>query len=463
MIKKLRKKFILLSTISLLLLLGIIVISSNFLTYRELVANADMVLSMLASNKNHFTPLPVPDQRTLEYEGIDKTGAVSEINDSGVSGSEGQDTALPEKRKKDDKIGKFGKFWFDRRMSPEIMYESRFFTVNMSFDGQIKAINTERIVMVDDDAAREYAMASFHKKSVKGFIGDFRYTKIMDNNDIYVIFLDCGRNLFTFKRALLTNCLISFTGLLVIFVFIVMYSKRIVQPVSESYEKQKQFISVAGHEIKTPITIIDADAEILSMEIGEENEWLQDICVQTKRMTALTNDLLSLSRMDEHRQQFHMIDFPISDVVGETVQSFQALARSKGKSICAYITPMLSYHGDEGSIRQITGILLDNAIKYTKEEADGSSMDIELTLEKKSHNIILSVKNSSEPVSEEQLRQFFDRFYRTEQSRDSEKGGYGLGLSIAKSMVEAHKGKISAASPAVNMVQVTVTLPLRGR
>jgi signal transduction histidine kinase len=238
----------------------------------------------------------------------------------------------------------------------------------------------------------------------------------------------------------------------------VIFSKKIVRPVSESYEKQKQFISIAGHEIKTPITIIDADSELLSMEVGDENEWLQDIRTQTKRMAMLTNDMLSLSRMDENRQQFTMIDFPISDIVEETITSFQTLARSKGRNIQADITPMLSYKGDESSIRQVVGILLDNAIKYTKPDENGNYPDIEVKLEKKNRVILLTVTNHSEPVTQEQLRHFFDRFYRTEQSDKSEQGGYGLGLSIAKSIVEKHKGRITATTPNSDTVQITVTL-----
>jgi signal transduction histidine kinase len=248
---------------------------------------------------------------------------------------------------------------------------------------------------------------------------------------------------------------ISFIGLIIIIVIIIICSGKIVRPFSEGYEKQKQFISVAGHEIKTPITIIDADAELLSMEIGDDNEWLQDIQTQTKRMAVLTNDLLSLSRMDENRQQFTMIDFPISDVVEETIYSFQTLAKSKGKNIKAYITPMLSCNGDESGIRQVVGILLDNAIKYAV-----PPYDIEVKLEKKNKNIVFTVTNSSEPVSEEQLRQFFDRFYRTEQSNKSGAGGYGLGLSIAKSIVEKHKGRINAALLSPETVQISVILPV---
>lgn len=224
------------------------------------------------------------------------------------------------------------------------------------------------------------------------------------------------------------NCLISFLGFLIIFIVIWIVSGKLVQPVSEGYERQKQFIAAAGHEIKTPITIIDADADLLSMEIGDKNEWLMDIRRQTNRMTALTNDLLALSRMDAKRQQFTMIDFPISDVVGETVGSFQTLAQCSGYNIRAEIAPMLSCRGDENSIRQVVGILLDNAIKYSVRE------EILLKLEKRSNHILLSVINHANPVSDEQLRHFFDRFYRTEQSRNSQNGGYGLGLSIAKSV-----------------------------
>jgi nitrogen-specific signal transduction histidine kinase len=343
--------------------------------------------------------------------------------------------------------------WRNAVMSPEAMYEARFFIVNISKDGRISSVNTDNIAMVDQETAKTYGQSIYSKNKTKGFVGDFRFLKTENENGCNIMFLDCGRNLSTFKIALCINVIISFIGLIIIIIIIVICSKKIVRPVSESYEKQKQFISIAGHEIKTPITIIDADAELLSMEIGEDNEWLQDICTQTKRMATLTNDLLSLSRMDENRQQFTMIDFPISDVVEETIVSFRTLARSKGKNIKADITPMLSYNGDESSIRQVVGILLDNAIKYARPDKD-----IEVKLEKKNKNIIITVTNSSEYVSDEQLRQFFDRFYRTEQSNKSGTGGYGLGLSIAKSIVEKHKGKINATAPTPETVQITVVL-----
>lgn len=435
MIRRLRYRFIILSTAALLLLLGIIVVSSSLLTYRELVADADMVLTMIAEKGEHFQPKLPPEQKEQ---------------------ADSQETRHPVP----DRI-----FMGKHAWSPEMLYEARFFTVQLSAEGEVLFVDTERIAMVDDDEAADYAGQVCGKRGDAGFVGAFRYRKFYSGsdgeNDIHVIFLDCGRKLFTFRNSLLINCLISFLGLLVIFVLIVLFSGKIVQPAAESYEKQKQFISVAGHEIKTPITIIDADAELLAMEIGEENEWLKDICKQTGRMAALTNDLLTLSRMDENRQQFTMIEFPISDVVEETVQSFQALAHSRGRNIRTETAPMLSFCGDENSIRQLVGILLDNAIKYSVGTSDGSGDDILLTLAKKNHVLSLRVRNSAAPVSEEQLRHFFDRFYRTEQSRSAETGGYGLGLSIAKSIVEAHKGRITASAPEEKMVQITVTLPFR--
>lgn len=427
MIKGLRTKFIMLSTASLLLLLVVIVTSGGILTYRELTANADAILDMLSDRMmqgGQFIPNTPKDDAvpkdTLPFR------------------------APGEKGRRD--------FFGDRKLSPEAMYESRFFSVTMSPDGDITNINTEHIFMVDDAQAKQYADAVFQKNSVGGFIKTFRYRKIERENDICVIFLDCGRSLDTFKGSVIIDCLISFAAFLASMVILILFSKKIVRPVAESYEKQKQFISMAGHELKTPLTIISADAEVLAMELEGENEWLLDIHNQTKRMAVLTNDLLRLSRMDENREPFAMIEFPISDVVGETVQSFQTLAHSENKQIIAEITPMLSYMGDENGIRQITGILLDNAIKYSR------SNEIELKLSKKGHNLVLSVANSAEPLTDAQLRQFFDRFYRTEQSRNSEKGGYGLGLSIAKSIVEAHKGKITASAPKEGMVQITVTL-----
>ena len=198
----------------------------------------------------------------------------------------------------------------------------------------------------------------------KGFLGDYRYIRSDGEEQTLVIFLDCGRSLDTFRTFLFASGGISLLGLLAVFGLMVLFSGRIIKPIAESYQKQKQFITDAGHEIKTPITIIDADAEVLSMEVGE-NEWLRDIQLQTKRLARLTNDLVYLSRMQEEQAKLTMLEFPFSDLVSDTAQSFQALAKVQGKEFSVRIQPQLSVYGDENALRQLISILLDNAVKYT--------------------------------------------------------------------------------------------------
>lgn len=184
--------------------------------------------------------------------------------------------------------------------------------------------------------------------------------------------------------------------------------------------------------------------------------WLPDIQEQTKHLTFLTNNLITLSRMEEERTRLQMIDFPFSDVVEETVKSFQALARTQNKTFETSIQPMISLYGDEKSLTQLVSILLDNAMKYSTPEGE-----ISLCLEKAGNNVKLSVYNTADSINREQLPHLFDRFYRTDKSRSSRTGGYGLGLSIAAAVVNTHKGKITATTQDEHSLLIAVTLPLK--
>ena len=169
----------------------------------------------------------------------------------------------------------------------------------------------------------------------------------------------------------------------------------------------------------------------------------------------MTHDLILLSRMEEDSTRLQPIEFPLSDVVEETVQAFQALAKTQGKTLSCSAQKMVSMYGDEKAVRRLVTILLDNAVKYT--EAGGS---ISLTLEKQRNGIRLSVYNTTSFISREHLDHLFERFYRTDQSRNSQTGGYGLGLSIAAAIVNAHKGRITASTEDEKSLRVTVTFPL---
>ncbi len=209
----------------------------------------------------------------------------------------------------------------------------------------------------------------------------------------------------------------------------------------------------AGHELKTPLTIIDADAELLEMDVPG-NEWLTDIRCQTRRLSDLTHDLIFLSRMEEQISS-RRIEFPLSDAVSECAASFQAVAKTQDKTFITSIEPMISFVGDENGILRLLSILLDNAIKYS---SDGGTISLSLACQGK--KVRMTVENSLDGMVPGTLENMFERFYRGDVSR-SRQEGHGIGLAIAKAVVEAHRGKISAAVKEGKTMTVSVILPLQ--
>lgn len=408
MIKRLQRKFILLSMTALLFVLVVIITGINIVNYNGVTEEADKLLSIITENKGEFPKEP------------DKFG-----------------NKLPP------------------GMSPEIPYETRYFSVVInSATNQILLVETSRIISVTKEEAIVFANTALTNRNSSGFIESFRYQ--IHNEDLFtrITFLDCGRRLDAYYDFLFASIAISLFGYMIVFAFIVFFSNRIIRPISESYEKQKRFITDASHEIKTPLTIIHADTDILEMELGD-NEWISDIKHQVSQLTELTNDLVFLSRMEESEHKLSAIDFPFSEVVTEITSSFQGLAQKQEKELRCCIPPMLTLCGNEKSIRQLVSILLDNAIKYSP-----SNETISLHVEEFNHLIAITITNTTkQEIEKEQLKHLFDRFYRIDNSRNSKTGGHGIGLSIAQAIVEAHHGKIQATSPMKKSLQIVVKLP----
>lgn len=418
MIKRLRRKLIAACMVSLAIVLAVILGGVNLMSYYKMVADADSVLTLLASNNGTF---PKPQGTTPAPSG------------------------LPEGKK-----GGMG----GRGMSPETPYESRFFWVLLDADGQVLQTDTGQIVAVDDELAASYAQQILSDSHTSGFCQNYRYLVQQTDEGSRVIFLDCGRSISSLRTTLFASIALALLGLAAVLALLLILSSRIVRPVAESYEKQRRFITDAGHELKTPMTIISADVDLAEMDCGE-NQWLTDIRRQTQRLTSLTADLIYLSRMEEEQPQLSPIEFPLSDVVEEMAQSFVAPATSRGKEFSIRVQPMLSYVGDEKAIRQLVSILLDNALKYSPEGGQ-----LALTLERQGRGTVLTVTNTvDKPLERAQLTRLFDRFYRTDQSRNSQTGGYGLGLSIAKSIVQAHRGKIKAEQPDALTLAIVASFP----
>ncbi len=411
MIRKLKFKFVTLAMAALVVLMVVVVAAMNIINYASVVEESDTILSVLSENRGNFP--------------------------QGGGGNNFGNRLPP-------------------NMSPETPSESRHFTVVIDENGNVSNTNMSQIAAIDRTTAIEYAEKVLEKQNDKGFIGNFRYIVNKEFNATRISFLDCGRRLDAFKSFLYTSIGVALAGLVVVFFAVFVLSGRIIRPIAESYEKQKQFITDAGHEIKTPLTIINANVDILEMELGEGNESLQDIQQQTKRLRSLTDDLVMLARMEEAEQKMVKVGFPISDVVAETAAPFKHLAISQGKEFVLNIQPMLSFYGNDKSINQLTCLLLDNALKYSP--SDGT---IALTLVRQNKTLYLSCFNTTKTeVNPEQLKHVFDRFYRTDSSRNSDTGGHGIGLSVAKAIVTAHGGKIYAFTKDGNSFQITAEFPL---
>ena len=418
MIKKLQRKFVLAAMLSLFIVLGLLIGLINILNYRTLIREADDTLSLIA----------------------EMNGTLPGVFTFG-------DRDKPEPP---DGAKEYGR---RREWNGERPYQSRYFSVTVSESGEVLETDLKNVVTVDTQAATDMAQAAAKKGRKTGFSGDYRYLGVPQDTGTRWIFLNREVELSTFRTVLWTSVGISAAGFLMVFLLLLLLSARIVRPIAVSYEKQKRFITDAGHELKTPITIIRADTDVIEEDL-KENEWLNDIRVQTDRLGKLTNELIYLSRMEEDGAKAQLLDFPVSDVVADTAQPFSAIARTQDKAFSVDVQPLLTLRGDENAIRKLVSILLDNAMKYSPREGS-----IALSLRRDGRQIRLSVTNTAENVEKGSQDRLFDRFYRADASRSSETGGFGLGLAIAKAVTEAHKGKIRAFSTDGASLTVEATFP----
>lgn len=418
MIDKLRKKFILAAMLSTFLVLFLIIGTINIANFVSVNRGLNNRLELISENGGSFPDLmnTHPPKEDIQPE------------------------------KKDDFFDKPG-------INKESQFATRYFTVIINEDGTVNEINTGKVSAVTVSQAGDYAVELLQKNKIIGFVEDYKYlrTTLGDENYMYV-FINCQMEIETVKSFLFASVGISIIGLIGVFILVWFFSGKIMRPVAESYEKQKQFVTDASHEIKTPLTIIDANTEVLEMTTGE-NEWTKSIRKQIGRLTSLTEQLVFLSKMDEESSTIEMSDFSLSDAVFDMAEIFKTLAVQKNKTLEIDIEEAINYNGDEKSIRQLISILLDNAIKYS--DADGA---IRIKLNKTGKNNRIKVWNTVANISTGKHDELFERFLRLDKSRNSKSGGFGIGLSVAYAIVNAHKGKITAESHDGKSIVFTIIL-----
>ena len=311
---------------------------------------------------------------------------------------------------------------------------STFYTVAVSYDGDILEIKNEPPTVHSDDNLKKLAQSIIKENRQYGTDDNLAFYKEDKGGYTLVTFMD---NTVVNENALtLFRYTLIFGGVaLVLFFFLsVFLARKIVNPLEESYQKQKQFISDAGHELKTPVSVVSANAELLSREIGN-NQWLQNIQYENERMGMLVGQLLDLARTENVTPQMEHIDF--SRLVAGEALPFESVAFEKGLVLNSNITNGIGVEGNSTQLKQIVSILLDNAIRHSKEQGE-----VYLSLTKEHGYAKLSVINKGDEIPVEQREQLFERFYRVDTARNGEDKHYGLGLAIAKAIATSHKGYI---------------------
>lgn len=358
----------------------------------------------------------------ITTDSLDNT--LSSIAMTGKQPHSGQDYTIPEI---------FGQH------SPESRYMTRFFLVYYDSSYNAVGIFSDFIATVSTQQALSYAANVIDSGHDSGYCGDYRYAVKQGSDGYAVVFLNASQEQQSMKTLLTVSLVVAGASLLAAFFLIAAFSKKAIAPYVKNIELQKQFITDAGHELKTPLTSISTSAEVLKMESGD-NEWVDNIQKQTGRMSRLVENLVKLSRLDEGLPLPDKTEFSLSDAAWEAAAPFDARALAQNKRYSRSIDDGLTMLGDMAAVQQIISILLDNAFKYSD---DGG--EITLRVYRHHKNSVIEVYNTCASGSLGDISRFFDRFYRADKARAAD-GGTGIGLSIARATVEALGGSITAES-----------------
>lgn len=334
----------------------------------------------------------------------------------------------------------------------ELNYMTRFFVVRLDGNGNYTNVFTEFIASIDEDEAKVYAQKAFAARSEHGYIGEYRYVKTVKDGETIIAFLNTLREQQNLKSLLMLTLVISGVSLLIVFILVVLLSRRAIRPIANNIKQQKQFITDASHELKTPLTSISTSLDVLEMEKGQD-EWTENIRKQTGRLSKLVNELVILSKLDEETPLPNKEQFSLSNAAWEIVEIYKTQAKAAGKKLETNIEEDVNMFGEKAAIQQMLSVLMDNAIRYSDEGGD-----IRLTVNKKKNRAMIEVFNTCDYSTPPDVNRLFDRFYRPDNSRSSATGGTGVGLAIAKAVVETHHGRISAECPSGKTMTFKITL-----
>lgn len=419
MIKKLRFRFIFLTMAAVFTVLVLIITAINFINISRNTRSLDSITQRLA------------DPLLFEPE---KPGRKENRNFDFSGFSRGRP--------------------FPFQNEKELPYSARFFFVHMDGNGEIVNFDLKQIASVSETDLEGIKNAVFRKNASVGWYHSFRYriSEKADGGSLLIV-LEATSTLSSMLYVLFITLMVGALSFALIFAIIAIFSGRAIHPIVEAYDKQKQFITDASHELKTPLTVISANTEILSLSYGE-NEWCEGITRQAAAMRALIGQMIQMAKLDESDTKLEFEWFNLSDAVYDTAMSFETPAARRGLHVDMDIMPEIGIVGNEASVRQVMAILMDNAVKYCDE---GGGIWVSLRPAGKKGRIVLAVSNSFAGVNTMDTERLFDRFYRIDKARDGSNNSFGLGLSIARAVMERHGGELVCREGAEGRIRFAAT------
>ncbi len=407
MVTSMRRKFILIATAAVVIIVAGALGLINTMNYMRMQWQIESVLSYISHNNGRLPSQLAPEERS----------------------------------------------WFDdpdwSHDTPEFSYQIRYFSIRVNDDGYAEEINISRIATFTQEEAIQYARTTVQEGKPSGFFkkdrATYGYLITKLDTGYLIVIMDCTRDAAA-VQSFMRNSLWFGLGCILLYILIVASLCNIViKPFIRNMESQKRFITNAGHELKTPIAIISANTEALEM-ISGKSQWTENILKQVQRSAKLINDLIVLSRMDEQKKMLTMEDVNVSEMVASIAESFQAVAEEQEKKLVCRVEPDISVRSDGKSLYTLVNALIDNAVKYCD---DGGMITVEAVpvtkTVRKQKGTVISISNSYADGVNRDYQHFFERFYRGDESHNSKKSGYGIGLSMAQELAQLLKGKLTVS------------------
>ena len=420
MFKALRNKFLAINLVSTIILMVVAFVSIYFITYKDVYKNID------------FEVHRILNMNRLPFENNER---VLPKNDS-------LDRNFPREDDLNNNIIKEPLPFF------QVIVDENIEIIKVFSVFKLEELFYEGII-------KEIDISNMGKGYVKYGNKKWAYIIKPEYENYKIVFLDITASHKVLLSLVYTFVFVGFVMVFIIFLVSKYYADKAIIPIKEAFEKQKQFISDASHELKTPLAIINTNVDVVLSNSNEnvesQEKWLNYIKLEIERMSKLLNNLLYLAKMDNSKEDIAISKINISNIIKDTVVLMEAMIYEKKIILEQALADNLYIKGNQEMIRQIIIILLDNSIKYI-----GGSRKIRIGAYNKNNRIIFEIENTSEKIDEKQINRIFDRFYRIDEARSSEYGGYGLGLSIAKSIVNEHKGKIFATCEDENHFKITL-------